>query len=186
MRRASLFAPLLLIGLGVLFLARNVYPDLRLLDYLAKYWPFLLILWGVLRRGVILYSGADLGALAQPWHLRWRTGFLVVVLCCFCVTLPPATGFSTWFPNRFEWGGLDMFGETFDYPLAGEKPASKTPRVVIKSFSGNARIIGMDSQQVKVTGRKTIRSLDQKGAGTGPTTRLLLRSSAAPIRSSSV
>ena len=35
---------------------------------------------------------------------------------------------------------------------------------MIESFSGNARIIGMDSQEVKVTGRKTIRSLDQKGA----------------------
>ena len=49
MRRGSLFAPLLLIGLGALFLVRNVYPDLQILPYLAKYWPFLLILWGVLR-----------------------------------------------------------------------------------------------------------------------------------------
>ncbi len=55
MRRGSLFAPLLLIGLGVIFLARNIYPDLRLLDYLAKFWPMLLILWGLLRIGEILF-----------------------------------------------------------------------------------------------------------------------------------
>jgi DUF4097 and DUF4098 domain-containing protein YvlB len=163
MRRASLFAPLLLIGLGALFLARNVYPDLRLLDYLAKYWPFLLILWGVLRLGEILYWGAT----RQPFP---RTGIsggewgLVVLLCFIGVTLHTVMGFSTWFPNRFRLGGLDMFGESFDYPIAGNKPTSKTPHVLIESFSGNARIIGMDSQEVKVTGRKTIRSLDQNGA----------------------
>jgi len=32
MRRASLVAPLLLIGIGLLFLARNVFPELPLLD----------------------------------------------------------------------------------------------------------------------------------------------------------
>src|SRR5579863_7560883 len=86
MRRASLLAPLLLIGLGALFLARNVYPDLRLLDYLAKYWPFLLILWGVLRLGEILYWGAT----RQPFPRSGISGGewgLVVLLCFLGVTL---------------------------------------------------------------------------------------------------
>ena len=163
MRRTSLFAPLLLIGLGALFLARNVYPDLRLLDYLAKYWPFLLILWGVIRLGEILYWGAS----QQPLPARGISGgewVLVVFLCIFGITLHTVMGLSTWFPGRIQLGGLDVFGESFDYPIAGEKPTSKTPHVVIESFSGNARIMGTDAQEVKVTGRKTIRSLDQEGA----------------------
>ena len=49
MKRTSVVAPLLLIGVGILFLARNMYPDLALIDYFARYWPVLLILWGVLR-----------------------------------------------------------------------------------------------------------------------------------------
>src|SRR6202040_2124881 len=49
MRRTSIVAPLLLIALGTLFLARNLYPDLPLVDYLARFWPFVLIAWGVLR-----------------------------------------------------------------------------------------------------------------------------------------
>ncbi len=36
--------------------------------------------------------------------------------------------------------------------------------MVIESFRGNSRNIGMDSGEVKVTGRKTVRSLDQNGA----------------------
>ena len=35
MRRSSIVAPLLLIAVGGLFLARNLYPDIPLLDYLA-------------------------------------------------------------------------------------------------------------------------------------------------------
>ena len=55
MRRASLVAPLLLIGVGILFLARNVFPEMQLLDYLAKYWPLLLVVWGGLRLLEILF-----------------------------------------------------------------------------------------------------------------------------------
>jgi len=66
-------------------------------------------------------------------------------------------------------GGIEMFGESFEYPLNAEKPCAKTPRVIIESFRGNARIIGADAgggaaDIVKVTGRKTIRSMDQSGA----------------------
>ena len=58
MKRTSIVAPLLLIGVGVLFLARNMYPDLALIDYFAKYWPALLILWGVLRLLEVLFWAA--------------------------------------------------------------------------------------------------------------------------------
>src|SRR5262249_40821058 len=54
-RRASLVAPLILIAAGVFFLARNLYPELPLFDYLARYWPYLLIAWGALRLMEILY-----------------------------------------------------------------------------------------------------------------------------------
>ena len=59
MRRHSVVAPLVLIGIGALFLARNLMPELPLLDYLAKYWPFLLILWGALRLGEVLFWAAS-------------------------------------------------------------------------------------------------------------------------------
>ena len=163
MRRASLFAPLLLIGLGVLFLARNFYPDLRLLDYLAKFWPLLLILWGALRIIEITIWAAS----KQPLPARGVSGgewMLVLILCFFGSTLHALRGFSGWFPGTIELGGLDIFGESYDYAISGEKAATKTPRVVIESFRGNARITGMDTQTVAVTGHKTVRSIDQDDA----------------------
>src|SRR5689334_4992673 len=163
MRRGSLFGPLLLIGLGALFLIRNLYPDLRLLDYLAKYWPLVLVLWGVIRIGEVIYWSAT----DQPLPLRGVSGgeWVMVVLLCFVgATLNAAVGFSNWFPGRIELGGLDMFGETYEYPITDEKPAAKNVHVVIEGFRGNARITGTDGTTVKVTGRKTVRSLDQSGA----------------------
>ena len=87
MKRTSIVAPLLLIGIGVLFLARNMYPDLPLIDYLASYWPFLLILWGVLRLAEILFWAAT----EKELPARGMSGgewILVVFLCLFGAQRP--------------------------------------------------------------------------------------------------
>ena len=162
--RGSLFAPLLLIGLGALFLARNIYPDLRLVDYLARYWPFLLVLWGLLRLVEIMYWRAT----NQQLPYRGVSGgewVLVAFLVVFGVSLHTAVGVYDRFPREpLVFGGLDLFGESYDYPVNASKPASKTPLVIVEGFSGSARITGTDTMEVKVAGHKTVRSMDQAGA----------------------
>ncbi len=49
MRRGSVIGPLILIGIGGLFLLRNLWPEIPLVDIIAKNWPFVLIAWGGLR-----------------------------------------------------------------------------------------------------------------------------------------
>ena len=161
MKRTSLVAPLLLIGIGLLFLARNLYPELPLLDYLARYWPFLLILWGVLRLSeILIWTATD-----KPLPRAGVSGgewVLVIFLCIIGASVHAARGFHTWWPGTgITVGGLDMFGESYDYPISSEKPSSKTPHVVIESFRGNARITGVNTDAVKVTGHRTVRSFDQ-------------------------
>ena len=164
MRRASLVAPLLLIGIGLLFLARNVFPEMQLLDYLAKYWPLLLVVWGGLRLLEILVWAAT-GKSLPARGLSSGEWVLVIFLCFLGVSLHAVRGFSEWLPgSRIQLGGLEIFGESYDYPLSAEKPAGKAPRVILESFRGNARIVGGDVQSVKVTGHSTIRSLDQASA----------------------
>jgi len=167
MNRTSIVAPLLLIGVGVLFLARNLYPDLALIDYFARYWPVLLILWGVLRLAEVLFWAATDKGL-PPSGISGMSGgewILIFLLCMIGLSVHTIRGFETWWPHSgITMGGIDMFGESFEYPLAGEKAASKTPRVIIESFRGNARITGSDTTTVKVTGHKSIRSLEQSGA----------------------
>jgi hypothetical protein len=51
MRGGSIFFPLLMIAMGVIFLLRNLFPDFYWLLELHRFWPVLLILWGVAMLG---------------------------------------------------------------------------------------------------------------------------------------
>lgn len=51
MRCGSIGLPLILIAVGSIMLARNIFPDLYWLRDLHRYWPVLLIAWGVLLLG---------------------------------------------------------------------------------------------------------------------------------------
>ena len=164
MRRGSVFAPLLLIGLGLLFLVRNLYPDLPVMDFLSRYWPFVLILWGGLRLAEILYWAATSKPL-PPHGVSGGEWILVVFLCLAGWTVSAIHNYNGWWPrNSIRLGGLDMFGETFDYPLSGQTASGKAPHIVIESFRGSARITGADTDQVKATGRKTVRAMQQGDA----------------------
>ena len=127
MRRSSIVAPLLLIGIGALFLARNMYPELPLLDYLAKYWPFLLIAVGRAAAGARSCSGRRR---TKPLPARGVSGgewVLVVFLCMFGASLHTVRGFSTWWPRSgITMGGLDMFGESLR--VSDRRPRSRPRR----------------------------------------------------------
>ena len=45
--RGSLSGPLVLILIGVVFLIHAISPDFRLADLIGHYWPYALILWGL-------------------------------------------------------------------------------------------------------------------------------------------
>ena len=90
---------------------------------------------------------------------------LVIFLCIFGASVHAVRGFIPGGRRTgITVGGLDMFGESYEYPISAGKASSKTPQVVIESFRGNARITGADADSVKVTGHTTIRSFDQGGA----------------------
>ena len=46
MSRSSIVGPIILILIGALFLANNLRPDIPMLEFLGRFWPFLLIAWG--------------------------------------------------------------------------------------------------------------------------------------------
>jgi len=150
MRRSSLVTPLLLIGVGALLLARTLHPELPLMDYVARYWPWALIGWGTLRAAEILYwAGAS-----KPLPARGISGgdwLVIALVCLFGAGLHAARGI-TW-SERIPFGNVEIFGgQSFDYPIQEEKPSSLTPRVVIDNFRGDVQITGADAPMVKITG----------------------------------
>lgn len=164
MRRGSLVLPLLLIAIGTLLLLPNFIPDVPLLDWVARYWPFVLVVWGGLRLIEVLAWRAA----GRPLPARGLSGgewFLAFLVAIAGMSIHAARGFYSWLPESgITWGGLEVFGQSYDFPLSGEAATSASPRVVIEGFRGDARITGADVQAVTVTGRNTIRSMDKAGA----------------------
>jgi hypothetical protein len=155
MRRRSFTGPLLLLLIGCLFLWRNLHPEAPVFDLVAQYWPFVLIAWGVIRLFEVVV-----------WRERRApsiTGGEVVLVVFICII-----GSGMWEGRqhgfRFNTGGLDVFGETFDYPVTAQAPAAGMKRVTFENPRGNIKVIGADTQEISVTGHKTIRSWNRNEA----------------------
>ena len=165
MRRGSVIGPLILIGLGLLFLSRNLWPDVPLADLISRYWPFLLIAWGLIRLVEILFWTMT----AKPLPRNGVSGgewALVFVICIVGATMYTAHNASSWFPSR-AWRRVAInMGESYDYTLAPvEKPCAKNCRILIESFRGNAKISGSaDATGIKASGTETMRSFQQAEA----------------------
>ncbi len=125
-RPRSIFGPLVLITLGVIFLLRtaNIIPGEKLHYWFANYWPVLLILWGVAK--LIEHLWARRRGEPTP-----RLGAGGIVFLVFFIMM--ASGFSAtknWDWNKF-WGDWNFdndfdfftshydFTDNFDQPLAG-------------------------------------------------------------------
>ena len=154
----------MLIGFGALFLAGNLWPELSRVELFAKYWPFLLIGWGVLRLLEIGFWAAT----SKPLPAAGISGgewFLVILLC-----LIGAGAFWTrnrnWWPPPWRIGvrGIEVFGESYDFPIQEQTRPAKVSRVILENMRGNTRVSGADTQEVKVSGRKTVRAFRQSDA----------------------
>lgn len=155
MRRRSFTGPLLLLLVGAFFLWRNLHPEAPVFDIVARYWPFLLILWGLMRLvEVVVYR-------KRGWVSF--TGGEVVLVVLICIA-----GSGMWEARnhgiRFNTGGLDMFGEQFDYPLSANAPAAGMTRITFENPRGNIKITGTDTKDITVTGRKNIRAWSRTDA----------------------
>jgi DUF4097 and DUF4098 domain-containing protein YvlB len=170
MRRASVIGPLILIMIGLVFLSRNFWPEIQLGGLIAAYWPYLLIIWGVLRLGEIVAWTMSFKPLPRN-GVSGGEWVLVIFLCIFGSAFHYSRHYSGWFPDGRSIRGLMVnMGEPFDFTVDPvEKACGKTPRVILESFRGNARITGADVQSVKVSGRKSIRSFQQTDADRGNT-----------------
>lgn len=162
MRRRSIVGPIILVVVGALFLAYNLRPDIAFFDLVSVWWPFLLIAWGVLRliEVGVAFARSPQTARITP-SLTAGEIALIVVICLVGSGLFQAHrhGIRIMGP-----GGLEMFGQAYDYNVAEQKPAAGVKRVIFDNLRGNVRVTGADTQDIKVTGRKTVRAFNQSDA----------------------
>jgi hypothetical protein len=165
MKRGSVIAPLILIVIGALFLLKNFWPEIPLADFIAKYWPLVLIIWGGLRLVEILMAAI----MNKPIPRNGVSGgewILVFLICIVGGTLYTARHYTAWFPAGRVWREMARnMGESYDFTLAAvDKPCAKNCRVLIENFRGNAKITGGSELSVKASGRQSIRAFQQVDA----------------------
>lgn len=162
--RGSFTGPLVLILLGVVFLVRAISPDFRLASLIGHYWPYGLILWGVVAlievcirftgNGPIPRNGVSGGA--------WVAVVFVALIGSSAFEFQQQDNW--WRQIGFE-SGIQAFGEEHQYPIeVVSRNASAAPHIIFEDFRGDAKISGTDATSVTVSGQKTIGSFDLKEA----------------------
>lgn len=162
MRRTSLIGPLILILLGGLLLASNLSSQFSFVDILAIHWPWILIGWGVIRLGELVVWSRRPEPLF-PQGLRGGEWFLVVLICLVGSGLYGGRHFVGNIP--FQVNGLRMFGEPHDFSIEEQRaPAATATRVLVENLRGEVILSGEDTQEIRVTGRESVRALSEEDA----------------------
>jgi DUF4097 and DUF4098 domain-containing protein YvlB len=159
-RRHSIAGPLILIMVGVIFLFRNYLPHIAVWEAFRDYWPFALILLGVVRAAEVLWTFFRTG---EAFAYRGMGFGQVILLVVACLAIAAATqpGMQL---GRFHSGGIDLFGEQFDYPITISQPAGDSKRLILENLRGNVTVSGGDGTEVHIEGRKTLRAYNRSAA----------------------
>ena len=159
MRPRSITGPLILVGLGVLFLINNLWHDLPVWSIFVDYWPLLLILIGVV--GLVeVFFHASRGTTPPPRPLSGGGFFWVFVLILLVIWGSNRGGIHLGRIND----GVTILGNDFDYDVNATSPAQGVTRIVLENIKGNVSLKGEASSEVRLTGHKTIRAFNHADA----------------------
>ena len=157
--------PVVLIVLGVLFLLANshVVQWSRLWFWFGRWWPVLIILWGVVK--LIEYFRARDGG----YRMRGIGVGGFFLLFWIVVFGMGARHSSAWMNSDngpqwdWDWGGAFGSGYDFTDELAPQ-PVKPGSSVQVASDNGDITISTWDEQQIKVVGHKHVTANDQNEA----------------------
>ncbi len=164
-RRRSLAGPVVLIILGVLFLLGNLgYIGWRNLGYwFARYWPVLIILWGVIKL-IEHYEAQRHGYRARG--IGAGGVFLLICLILFGLGATTAWRYRGAISDEFQIDdqSFGFFGNSYNFSDEVQQafPAGASLRVI--SERGAVRIIAWDEHNIKVSVQKKVWANSQSDA----------------------
>jgi DUF4097 and DUF4098 domain-containing protein YvlB len=164
MRTRGVTGPLVLIVIGAVFLAHAVSPNFPLTDLLSRWWPYLLIVWGVIALFEVCVR--FLAGNTLPANGVSGGGWAVVCLVCLIglgayeVRRPDAWWHEVGFQR-----GIEAFGEEHEYSIDPQRTSvGKRPHIVLESFRGDAKITGVEGSELSLSGHKTVRAFEAQHA----------------------
>jgi DUF4097 and DUF4098 domain-containing protein YvlB len=151
-RRSSLFSALVLIFFGLFFLF-HYYRGLELGHIFTRWWPLLLILWGVSKlyeRMIPQPQGGTRGG-----FISGREIFLVLLLLAVLGIVIGTEVVGGWIGSP---RGPDLVvGKSFSYNLeVAPRSAPTDAHVTIRNTRGNIHVRPGSAAEIKVSGRKNI------------------------------
>ncbi len=148
-RRHSLFGPLLLILIGTLLLVRNFLPEFPFWELVAKYWPVVLLVWGVAKLAEALQRPAPGEAAWRP-SLTMGEFFLALLLVLVGISASKWSNRYASFPIWKIWERDFYFTQNLKMEAEPRSPL----RVEIPH--GDLRIVGMDVREITAAVNKRV------------------------------
>jgi DUF4097 and DUF4098 domain-containing protein YvlB len=161
--RRSIFGPILLITLGVVFLLVQfrILPIASAWQLFAEYWPVLLIVWGLAK--LIDYFSAQAGGAPAP---RTMSGGEIVLLI-FLILFGLAASGVNWIRDdtRFADEFGDLWGRRYNFPEEiAPKPVKPNAEISVRTERGDISIVAEERADLKVSVVKSASGMDEKDA----------------------
>jgi hypothetical protein len=143
-RRGSVFGALILIGVGGLFLYANLNPEFRPWLVLAKFWPLLIILWGVGKLvDYLMLRGTPEGAAAS--RLTGGDIFGLILLLIFGTAVSQAVNRNWGIDGPIRIGGEELgcfLGKEFEFSQEVKQAVTAPGSLTLENRGGNVTISG--------------------------------------------
>ena len=160
-RRGSIFWALTLIAVGAIFLWENFNPAVHPWQVIAKFWPILIIFWGVSKLIDYVQSRAHPETVPPPLFSASEVVLLVLILVLG--TLVSRIVLHPWqrWPGSMgvdvdDEGFAHMFMNTYTYTQTFSHPAHPQPRLVLVDRRGDVEVHGGDQATIDAVVKKTI------------------------------
>ncbi len=156
-RRSSLFSALVLILFGALFLLHNYRGGIELGRLLSRWWPMLLILWGIVKLYERTASRRE-GAAGSSGITGGEIFLVLAMLALLGVFV--AADFLRKNTN------MDVVaGNSYTYDLSvAPRAVPPNAHITIRNGRGAIRVRRGEDQQIRVSGRKDVRAWSQAEA----------------------
>jgi DUF4097 and DUF4098 domain-containing protein YvlB len=168
-RRGSIFWALTLIGVGVIFLWQNFNPAIHPWQVIAKFWPILIIFWGLSK--LVDYIQAQAHPETVPPPLFTASEVILLVLILALGTLVSKIVLRPWqqWPSSM---GVDMdnqgftglFMNSYTYTQTFSRAARPQPHILLVDRHGDVEVHAAGQSTVDGIVKKTVWAPNEEDA----------------------
>lgn len=165
-RRGSIFGALLLIGIGFLFLYANVNSEFNPWMLLARYWPLLIIFWGLSRLAdYFILRNTDQAATVTRIGAGDIIGLIFILIFGTIFTQIVRLPLDPNFPFRLGGGDFPcLFGQEQEFTEELEQAWTPADRLDLSNLRGDVTVTAAAAPQLRIKIRKKFCAPNQADA----------------------